>query len=115
MAEMEDSKAWNLEFQEAWEALVDKYTEVFDTIILNDSIQAAQGKLKDLQLQGIDTHGVFSSFFFYFSIEKTPSCPEFIKWWINNYSPSEGVIMDTSRFRMLCPINSLSVQNTLLL
>ena len=62
----------------------------------------------------MDTHGVSSSIFFYFSIEQTPSCPEFIDLWVSNYYSSEGVIMDTSRSRMLCPINSLNVQNTLL-
>ena len=109
MAETEDSESQNLEFQEPREALTDKDTEVFDTIILNDSIEATWSKLKYLQLQGIDTHGVFRSFFFYFSIEKNPSCPEFIDWCMSNYSPSEGVIMDASRSRMMCPINSLNI------
>ena len=40
MAETEDSESQNLEFQEPREALTDKDTEVFDTIILNDSIEA---------------------------------------------------------------------------
>ena len=31
---------------------------------------------------------------------------------MTNYSPSEGLIMDASRSRMLCPINSLKIQNT---
>ena len=41
MAETEDSETRSLPFQEAREALVDKNFEVFDTIILNDSIEAA--------------------------------------------------------------------------
>ena len=47
---MVDSEARDLEFEEAGEDLVDKGVEVFDTIILNDSIEATQSKLKTLQL-----------------------------------------------------------------
>ena len=83
--------------------------------MLNDSVEATQAKLKALQSQGIDTHEMFRSFFFYFSVEQTPSCPEFIKWCINNYSLSEGVIMDAYSSRLLCPINSLNIRNTLLI
>ena len=56
---------------------------------------------------------MFSSFFFYFSIEQTPSFPKFVSWCIENYSSYEGMIMDASRSRILCPINSLNIQNTL--
>ena len=41
MAKTEDLEARNLKFQEVREALVVKGDEVFDTIILNDSIEAA--------------------------------------------------------------------------
>ena len=58
---------------------------------------------------------MFSSFLFYFSVEQTPSCTEFIEWCVNNYSLFEGVIMDASRSRMLCPIDSLNIRNTLLI
>ena len=109
MAEIEDLEDRNLEFQEDDGFLVDKYFEVFDTIILNDSIESSQSKFKTLQLQGIDTHGVFGSFFFYFSIEQTLGCPKFIDWCISNYSPSEGVIMDVSSSGLLCPINSITI------
>ena len=50
MAKTEDAEDWNLKFQEAGETPADKDDEVFDTIILNDSIEATQGKLKALQL-----------------------------------------------------------------
>ena len=74
MAEIEYLEAQGLKFHNAKESLEDKYSKVFDTIILHDSIEAAKIKLKTLQLQGIDTHGVFGSYFFYFSVEQTPSC-----------------------------------------
>ena len=47
---MVDSEARDLEFQEAREALAYKDTELFDTIILNHTIEANQSKLKFLQL-----------------------------------------------------------------
>ena len=40
MAEIEYLEARNLEFLEVEDALVDKYFEVSNTIILNDSIEA---------------------------------------------------------------------------
>ena len=48
MAEIEDLEAQGLEFQEAEEALVDKDSEVFDTILLNDGVEATKRKLKAL-------------------------------------------------------------------
>ena len=113
MAELEDSETQNLSFQGSKEARTDKDVGVFDTIIINDSIEATQAKLKALQSQGIDPHGMFSSFFFYFSVEQNPSCPEFISWCIENYSQSKGMIMNASRSRILCPINSLNIRSTL--
>ena len=75
MVKIEDLETQGLEFHGANEALEYKDSEVFNTIILHDSIESAKNKLKNIQLQGIDTHGVFSSFFIYFSIEKTPGYP----------------------------------------
>ena len=94
------------------ESIEDKESKVFNTIILHDSIEAAKSKLKNIKLKGIVTHGVFNSFFFYFLVEQSPSFLEFINWCIDNYSLSEGVIMDMSRSRMPCPINSLTIRNT---
>ena len=48
MAEAEDSEAQKLKFQEIGESLIDKDTEVFDTIMLNDSIESSQAKMKAL-------------------------------------------------------------------
>ena len=109
MVEIEDLESRNLEFLEVEGYLVHKYSEVSDTIILNDSIEAAQSRLKTLQLHGIDTHRVFNYFLFYFFVEQTPSYPKFIDWCLSNYSPSKGVIMDVSRYRMMCLINSLTI------
>ena len=43
MSELEDSEAQNLNFQGAEEALTDKDVEVFDIIIINDSIEFESG------------------------------------------------------------------------
>ena len=115
MAEMEYLEVHNLEYQNVEEFLEDKYFEIFDTILLNDNVETAKNKLKILKDQGIDTCGVFSSYFFYFFVEQTQNCPEFVEWCASNYSPSEGVIMDASRSKIFCLINSLVIQNTLLI
>ena len=80
---------------------------------MNDTIETTKNKLKILKDQGIDTCGVFISYFFYFSVDQTPSCLEFVDWWASNYSPSKGVIMDASRSKILCPVSSLVIRNTL--
>ena len=69
MDEVEYLEVQSLENQNVEESLEDKYFEIFDTILLNDNIEKSKDKLKILKDQGIDTHGVFSSDFFYFSNE----------------------------------------------
>ena len=63
-----------------------------------------KNKLKILKDQGSDTHGVFRSFFYFFSIDQTPNFPEFVKWCANNYSAAQEVIMDKPKSRILFPI-----------
>ena len=48
MAEIEYLEAQGLEFHSVEEALEDKDFEVFDTIILHDSIEATKSKLKNI-------------------------------------------------------------------
>ena len=75
MAEVEDLQVQSLEYHNAEESLEDKDSDIFDTILLNYGVEATKRKLKTLQKQVIDTHGVFSSYFFYFSLEQTPNIP----------------------------------------
>ena len=75
MAEMEYLEVQNLEYQNVEEFLEDKYSEIFDTILLNDNVETAKNKLNILKDQGIDTHGVFGSYLFYFFIEQTQNVP----------------------------------------
>ena len=106
MAEMEYLDVRNLEYQTIEEFLEDKDFEIFDPILLNEAVDTTKNKLKILKDQGIDTHGVFSSYFFYFSVEQIPNCLELVEWCASNYSPYEGVIMDASRSTILCLVNS---------
>ena len=69
--------------------------------------------MKILKDQGSDTHGVFRSFFYFFFIEQTPNCPEFVKWCANNYSTAEEVIMDKTKSRILFPIHASVIRKTL--
>ena len=60
------------------ESFMDENFEIFDTIILNETIETAKGKLKVLKDQASDTYGIFRSFFHFFSVNQTPHCPEFV-------------------------------------
>ena len=71
MDEMEDLEVQNLEYQKIKEFFEDKDSEIFDTILLNETIETTKNMLKILKDHGIDTHGVFSSYFYYFSIDQT--------------------------------------------
>ena len=50
------------------ESFVDKNAKIFDTILLNETIETTRGKMEVLKDQGSDTCGVFSSFFHFFSV-----------------------------------------------
>ena len=63
MDEMKYLEFWNLECQNVEEFLEDKDSKIFDTILLNDNVETTKNKLKIIKDQGIDDHGVFSSFF----------------------------------------------------
>ena len=102
MVEMKYLEVHNLEYHNVEEFLEDKDSEIFNTILLNDNVETAKNKLKILKDQGIDTHGVFSSYLFYFFVEQTPNCPEFVECCASNYYHFEGVIMDASRSKCFC-------------
>ena len=48
MAEIEDSKVQNPKYQNVEESLGNKDSEIFNTILLNDNLEAARRKLKIL-------------------------------------------------------------------
>ena len=55
------------------EHLFDAKSEVYDTFLVGETIKAARGKLGDRKNRGVDTCGVFKSFFHFFSVNQTPS------------------------------------------
>ena len=70
-------------------------------------------KCKILKYQGSDTHGVFRSFFYFFSVEQNPNCPKFVEWCVNNYSAAQEVVMDKPKSRILFPIHASVIRKTL--
>ena len=90
VVEVADSEKLGVSCQKVDESFKDKIAEVFDTILLNETIETAKNKLKILKDQGSDTHGVFRSFFYFFSIDQTPNFPEFVEWCANNYSAAQS-------------------------
>ena len=80
---------------------------------MNETIETTKTKLKILKDQGTDTHGVFKYFFYFFSVEQNPNCPEFVEWCVNKYSKTEGFIMNKSKSRILCPIQAFVIRKAL--
>ena len=78
------------------EHIFDANYEVYDTFLVGETIETTRGKLEEHKNWGMDTYGVFKSFFHFFSVNPTPLCPEFVKWCADNFSVTKGVIMDKS-------------------
>ena len=55
--------------QRVEESLMDENAHIFDTILVEETIEAARGKLEVLKDQGSDTCGVFKSFLHFFSVD----------------------------------------------
>ena len=51
------------------EHLLDANSEVYDTILMGETIETTKGKLEDRKNRGTDTYGVFKSFFHFFSVD----------------------------------------------
>ena len=95
------------------ESPLDENIEIFDTILVGEAIETATGKLEALKNRGRDTCGVFKSFFHFFSVDQTPHCPEFVEWCANNFSVTEGIIMNKSKSKILCSVQDSVVHKTL--
>ena len=54
------------------EHLLDANSDVCDTILMGEMIETSKGKLEYRKKQGMDTCGVFKSFFHLFSVNPTP-------------------------------------------
>ena len=113
VVEVADSEELGVSCQKDQKSFEQKNAEFLDTILLNETIEMVKNKLKILKDQGSDTHGVFRSFFYFFSVDQTPNCPEFIEWCANNYSTAEEVDMNKPKSRILCPIHASVIRKTL--
>ena len=113
VVEVEDSQELGVSCQKVEESFEDKNAEVFDTILLNETIETAKNKLKLIKDQGRDIHGVFKAFFYFFSVDQTPNFLEFVEWCANNYSAAEEFVMDKPTFSNLCPIHASIIHKNL--
>ena len=95
------------------ERFIDEDAEIFDTIMLGKVVEAVKGKLEAITDQGRDTCGVFKSFFHIFSVNQTPHCPKFVEWCVGNFSATEGVIMNSSKSKVLFPVQDLDICKSL--
>ena len=92
---------------------MDENAEIFDTMLVGESIETVRGKLEILKDRGEDTCGVFKSFFHFFSVCQTPHFPEFVEWCADNFSVVEGVIMNKSKSKILCSVQDFVACKTL--
>ena len=81
--------------------MLDENAEIFDTILVGEAIETTRSKLEALKNRGRDTCGVFDSFFHFFFVDQTPHFPEFVEWCAENFSVTEGVIMNRSKSKIL--------------
>ena len=54
------------------EHLLDANFDICDTVLMGETIEIARGKLEDRKNRGMDTYGVFKSFFHFFLVDPTP-------------------------------------------
>ena len=80
---------------------------------MNETIETAKNNLKILKDRGSDPHGVFKSFFYFFSVDQTPNFPEFVEWCVNNYSAAEGVIMNKPKSRIIFFVRASVIRKSL--
>ena len=100
-------------YQRDEKSFEDKNGEIVDTILRNETIETTKNRLKVLNDQGNNTRGVFKSFFYFFSVNQTPNCPESVEWCVSNYFETEGVIMDRLKSKILFPIDSPTIRKAL--
>ena len=110
---MRDDIEIEVSSQRMEEHLLDTNSEVFDTILMGETIETTRGKLEDRKNWGIDTRGMFKSLFHFFSVNQTPQSPEFFEWCAENFSVTEGVIMDRSKSKILFSVQAFVIRKTM--
>ena len=104
--EVADNEEVEVSYQRDEKSFEVKNVEIADTILRNETIETTKNRLKVLKDQGNNNRGVFKSFLYFFSVNQTPNCPEFVEWCVNNYFETEGVIVDRLKSKILCPIDA---------
>ena len=102
-----------LELQKIDEVFEDRDSDIFYTLLSFGPIHQLKTKLEAFKDQGIDLHGIFQSYFYHFCLEQTLNFPYFIDWYASNYSSYERIIMDCAKTKILCPINSPIIWDSL--
>ena len=85
----------------------------FNTILVGESIETTRSKLENLKNRGGDTCGVFKYFFHFFSVGQTPHFPEFVEWCVDNFFVAKGVIMNKSKYKILCSVQVFVIHKTM--
>ena len=70
------------------------------------NISQSKEQLWSLKSEGIDVLNVWKSFMYYFSVKQTLYYPKFVEVCVNNYSPTERVIMNKNATRILFQVNA---------
>ena len=70
------------------EFVVDRERNVHDPILSVGNVSVSKEQLWQCNLQGNDVLNIYSSFSYYFAIEKTLPFPKFVEWCANSYFPS---------------------------
>ena len=107
-------EAGALEFQKIDGVFEDRDDKIFYTVLSLGPIHQLKTKLEIFKDQGIDLLNVFQSHFYHFFPDKTLIFLYFIDWCASNYSSSKRVIMDLAKTKILCPVNALVIQDSLL-
>ena len=79
MVDVRDNAEPKVACRRVEESLVDENADIFNTILVGETIEATKGNLEFLKKQGSDTCGVFKSFLLFFFVNQTPHCPEFVE------------------------------------
>ena len=78
-----------LEFLKIEEVFEDRDSEIFYTLLSFGPVNQLKTKIKVFKDQGTYLHGVFTSHFYFFSVEQTLNFPYFVEWCASNYSSFE--------------------------
>lgn len=95
------------------EALIDRYSYVFDTEITISPISVSRRNLSDNVGRSIPFLEAVQESIVPYAVEVTFYFPEFIGWCTEQYSHEERVVINKQRSKVMCRVESLSIQDSL--